>query len=339
MKILVTGGLGYIGSHVTVLLLQKGYEVISVDNLDNSSLKVLDGIESITGNRPFFEAFDVRNEDQMSLLFDKFPEIDGVIHFAAHKAVGESVENPLKYYENNISGLVQILKPVIQKSIPFIFSSSCTVYGQADQMPIDEEVSLKKAFSPYGNTKQIGEQIIVDCCSAHEAFNAIVLRYFNPIGAHPSSKIGEFPQGIPQNLIPFLTQTVIGKRKMLKVFGSNYETPDGTCIRDYIHVMDLAQAHIESLDYLMASRNSKSCEVYNVGTGEGVSVLEVINAFEKVTGEKVPYELSDPRNGDIISAYADPNKINTNIGWKARYTLEESLMSAWNWEKQLNVTT
>jgi UDP-glucose 4-epimerase len=338
LRILVTGGLGYIGSHVTVLLLQKGYEVVSVDNLDNSSIDVLEGIEAITGTRPFFEALDVRNENQMKDLFDKYPNIDGVIHFAAYKAVGESVEKPLEYYENNLNGLVQVLKPVTQKAIPFIFSSSCTVYGQADKMPIDEDIPLKKAFSPYGNTKQIGEQIIADCCKAYQGFNAILLRYFNPIGAHSSAKIGEFPQGIPQNLIPFLTQTVIGKRETLKIFGSDYNTPDGTCIRDYIHVMDLAQAHIESLDYLIKSNNSEACEVYNVGTGRGVSVMEIVQTFEKVTGEKVHFEISKPRTGDIITAFADPSKINNRIGWKAKYSLEDSLMSAWNWEKQLKGT-
>ena len=335
MKILVTGGLGYIGSHVTVLLLQKGHEVISVDNLFNSSIDVLKGIEDITGKRPHFEAFDVTDENQMIFLFDKYPNIEGVIHFAAYKSVGESVSEPLKYYENNITGLVQILKLVVKRSIPFIFSSSCTVYGQADEMPINEEMKLKKPFSPYGNTKQTGEQIIVDCCNAYKGFSAILLRYFNPIGAHSSAKIGEFTQGIPQNLIPFLTQTVIGKRKVLKVFGSNHDTPDGTCIRDYIHVMDLAQAHIESLDYLISSKNTESCEVYNVGTGNGVSVMEVINTFEKVTGKKVPYQLIESRQGDVIKAYANSNKIKNSIGWEAQYSLEDSLMSAWNWEKQL----
>ena len=334
MKILVTGGLGYIGSHVTVLLLQKGYEVISVDNLDNSSLKVLDGIESITGNRPFFEAFDVRNEDQMSLLFDKFPEIDGVIHFAAHKAVGESVENPLKYYENNISGLVQILKPVIQKSIPFIFSSSCTVYGQADQMPITEMAAIKKAESPYGNTKQIGEEIIQDTCRVSPNINATALRYFNPIGAHQSALIGELPIGVPQNLVPYITQTATGQREQLSVFGDNYPTPDGTAIRDYIHVVDLAQAHVTALKKLLKNEQATNFDFYNVGTGKGSSVLEVITAFETVTGKKLNYKIVDKREGDVTQAFADTTKANNVLGWKAEHTLEQALLSAWNWEQK-----
>jgi UDP-glucose 4-epimerase len=339
LKILVTGGLGYIGSHVTVLLLENGHEVISIDNLQNSSLKVLDGIEAICGKKPLFEAYDVRNVDQMSSLFESHLDIDGVIHFAAYKAVGESVEKPLKYYENNIGGLIQILEHVTEKSIPFIFSSSCTVYGQADKMPIDEEMPLKKATSPYGNSKQIGEQLITDCCAVNKQFNAILLRYFNPIGAHASGKIGEFPKGIPNNLIPFLTQTVIGIRETLKVYGADYDTPDGTCIRDYIHVMDLAQAHIESLEYLISSKNNENCEVFNVGAGRGVSVMEVIKTFEKVTGEKVPYALSSPREGDIVTAYANPEKIVKKIGWKSKLTLEDSLLSAWNWEKELQRNT
>ena len=280
MKILVTGGLGYIGSHVTVLLLEQGHEVICVDNLENSSIQVLEGIEAITGKKPHFEALNVCDESQMEHLFFEHSNLNGIIHFAAHKAVGESVSEPLKYYKNNIGGLINVLKHSTKNSIPFIFSSSCTVYGQADILPIDENAPLKKAYSPYGNTKQIGEQIIQDCCLANENFKAILLRYFNPIGAHSSAKIGEYPQGVPQNLIPFLTQTVIGKHPILKVFGAEYDTLDGTCIRDYIHVMDLAEAHVESLNYLMSSENKASCEVYNVGTGEGISVLQLIKAFE-----------------------------------------------------------
>ncbi|MFQ3341501.1 MAG: UDP-glucose 4-epimerase [Flavobacteriaceae bacterium] len=336
MKILVTGGLGYIGSHVTVVLLEQGHEVISIDNLENSSLKVLEGIEAITGKRPHFEALDVCDKGQMESLFSKHPTLDGVIHFAAHKSVGESVTEPIKYYENNIGGLLQILKQSVKNSIPFIFSSSCTVYGQADKLPIDENTPLKRAYSPYANTKQVGEQIIEDCCFAHENFKAILLRYFNPIGAHSSSKIGELPQGIPQNLIPFLTQTVIGKRPILKVFGAEYDTFDGTCIRDYIHVMDLAQAHIDSLNHLINSKNTAPCEVYNVGTGEGVSVMQLIKTFEVVTGEKVPYEIVGPRQGDTVAAYADASKIMNTLGWKPTRSLEQSLLSSWNWEKQLN---
>ena len=336
MKILVTGGLGYIGSHVTVLLLEQGYEVICVDNLENSSIQVLEGIEAITGKKPHFEALNVCDESQMEHLFFEHSNLNGIIHFAAHKAVGESVSEPLKYYKNNIGGLFNVLKHSTKNSIPFIFSSSCTVYGQADILPIDENAPLKKAYSPYGNTKQIGEQIIQDCCLANENFKAILLRYFNPIGAHSSAKIGEYPQGVPQNLIPFLTQTVIGKHPILKVFGAEYDTLDGTCIRDYIHVMDLAEAHVESLNYLISSENKASCEVYNVGTGEGISVLQLIKAFESVTGKKVPYQIVEPRQGDIISAYADTSKIMNTLGWNPKYSLEQALLSSWNWEKKLN---
>ena len=336
MKILVTGGLGYIGSHVTVLLLEQGHEVICVDNLENSSIQVLEGIEAITGKKPHFEALDVCDESQMEHLFFEYSNLNGIIHFAAYKAVGESVSEPLKYYKNNIGGLFNVLKHSTKNSIPFIFSSSCTVYGQADILPIDENAPLKKAYSPYGNTKQIGEQIIQDCCLANENFKAILLRYFNPIGAHSSAKIGEYPQGVPQNLIPFLTQTVIGKHPILKVFGAEYDTLDGTCIRDYIHVIDLAEAHIESLNYLISSKNKASCEVYNVGTGKGISVLQLIKAFESVTGKKVPYQIVEPRQGDTISAYADTSKIMNTLGWNPKYSLEQALLSSWNWEKKLN---
>ena len=336
MKILVTGGLGYIGSHLIVLLIEKGHEVICVDNLENSSIQVLEGIEAITGKKPHFEALDVCDESQMDRLFFEHSNLQGIIHFAAHKAVGESVLEPLKYYKNNIGGLFNVLKYSTKNSIPFIFSSSCTVYGQADILPIDENAPLKKAYSPYGNTKQIGEQIIQDCSLANENFNAILLRYFNPIGAHSSAKIGEYPQGIPQNLIPFLTQTVIGKHPILKVFGAEYDTLDGTCIRDYIHVIDLAEAHIESLNYLISSKNKASCEVYNVGTGKGISVLQLIKVFESVTGEKVPFEIVESRQGDTVSAYADTSKIMNTLGWKPKYTLEQALLSSWNWEKKLN---
>jgi UDP-glucose 4-epimerase len=336
LKILVTGGLGYIGSHVTTLLLQNGMEVVVVDNLENTRIDVLDGIESITGKRPNFKQIDVCDSNQLKALFDEFSDIGGIIHFAAHKSVSESVKEPLKYYDNNLGGLQQLLKHALAKAVPFIFSSSCTVYGQSDTLPISENEPLKQATSPYGSTKKIGEQIIEDCCRANPDFNAILLRYFNPVGAHPSAKIGELPKGIPQNLVPYLTQTVKGIRPVLKVFGSSYNTPDGTCIRDYIHVMDLADAHIASLDYLLKNKNTSSCEVYNVGTGRGVSVLELIQTFEEATGEKVPYEFADPRPGDTVSAYADASKIEKIIGWKAKYSLEESLSSSWNWEKNLN---
>jgi UDP-glucose 4-epimerase len=335
LKILITGGLGYIGSHVTTLLLQNNIDVVVIDNLENSRIQVLDGIKSITGKLPLFRKIDVSNESEMNQLFDEFTDIGGVIHFAAFKSVSESVSEPLKYYNNNLGGLQQLLKQIVTRSIPLIFSSSCTVYGQSETLPIREDEPLKPATSPYGSTKKIGEQIIEDCCKAYPDFKAILLRYFNPIGAHFSAKIGEYPVGVPQNLVPYLTQTVRGIRPVLKVFGSSYDTPDGSCIRDYIHVMDLAQAHIESLDYLLKKKNVEACEVYNVGTGNGVSVLELIESFESATGKKVPFELSDPRPGDTVSAYADPSKIETNIGWKARYSLEESLYSAWKWEENI----
>ena len=336
MKILVTGGLGYIGSHVTVLLLESGVEVLSIDNLENSNIEVLDRIKQITGKTPVFELLDLKDKDRTQDLFKKYTDIDGVIHFAAYKAVGESILKPIEYYKNNIGGLLNLLEPLSQFNIPLIFSSSCTVYGQALKLPIDENAPVQPATSPYGSTKQIGEQIIKDCCQVNKDFKSIILRYFNPVGAHPTSKIGEYPKGIPQNLVPFLTQAVIGKRLTLEVFGNDYNTPDGTCIRDYIHVMDLAQAHIESIYYLISSNQNFSCETFNVGTGKGSSVLEVIKAFEKTTGESVPYKFSKPRTGDTTSAYADVRKIQNKMGWKAKYSLEAALQSAWNWEKEID---
>ncbi len=333
MKILVTGGLGYIGSHVTTLLLEKSVDVISVDNLENSRIEVLDGIKEITGKQPIFKQLDIRDENALKNLFKDHTDIDGVIHFAAYKAVGESVKEPLRYYHNNIVGLLNLLNSIAKIGIPLIFSSSCTVYGQADKLPIKESASILPAASPYGYSKQAGEQFVKDTCKAHKNFNAILLRYFNPIGAHPSAKIGEQPQGVPQNLVPFLTQTAIGKHPVLKIFGSNYDTPDGTCIRDYIHVMDLAEAHINSLEYLISSKNTSKCETFNVGTGKGVSVLEVIQTFEKVSGKKVPYQFTEPRDGDTVAAFADVEMIEQKIGWKAKYTLEEALKNAWDWEK------
>ena len=336
MKILVTGGLGYIGSHVTVLLLESGVEVLSIDNLENSNIEVLDRIKEITGKTPVFELLDLKDKDRTQDLFKKHTDIDGVIHFAAYKAVGESILRPIEYYKNNIGGLLNLLEPLSQFNIPLIFSSSCTVYGQALKLPIDENAPVQPATSPYGSTKQIGEQIIKDCCQVNKDFKSIILRYFNPVGAHPTSKIGEYPKGIPQNLVPFLTQAVIGKRLILEVFGKDYNTPDGTCIRDYIHVMDLAQAHIESIYYLISSNQNFSYETFNVGTGKGSSVLEVIKAFEKTTGESVPYKFSKPRTGDTTSAYADVRKIQNKMGWKAKYSLEAALQSAWNWEKEID---
>lgn len=336
MKILVTGGLGYIGSHVVVELQQQGFEVIIIDNLSNSSLQVLDGIVNITGIKPIFEKIDVREKEIVQQFFKKHDNIIGVIHFAASKAVGESVSNPLLYYENNVNSLVYILQELEkQESSHLIFSSSCTVYGQSDNLPIKESEPTKKAESPYGNTKKIGEQIIEDVCSVKPNIKAIALRYFNPIGAHESSEIGELPIGVPQNLVPFITQTAIGIREELSVFGNDYPTEDGTCIRDYIHVVDLAKAHVAALKRLLESNNKENYEVFNIGTGEGSSVLEVIQSFEKVSGKKLNYKIVDRREGDIVAAYSDTTKANNVLGWKSQFNLDEALLSAWNWEKKI----
>lgn len=335
MKILVTGGLGFIGSHTAVELQNEGFDVVIIDNLSNSTEAVLDGITAITGKKPVFEKMDLRDKAAVRDFFNRHPDIDGVIHFAASKAVGESVENPLLYYENNINTLVYLLQELQQKDkAHFIFSSSCTVYGQAEKMPITEDASVQPAMSPYGNTKQIGEEIIQDTCKVTN-INAILLRYFNPIGAHPSAEIGELPIGVPQNLIPFITQTGIGLRHELSVFGDDYPTPDGTCIRDYIHVVDLAKAHVVALQRLLAGKNAEKVEVFNVGTGTGSSVLEVIHAFEKVSGRKLPYKIVGRREGDITTAYANTDKANNVLGWKAKSTLEDGLASAWKWEQKI----
>ena len=336
MKILVTGGLGFIGSHTTVELQNKGYEVIIVDDLSNSTEKVLDGIVAITGKRPIFEKLDLKEKSKVEDFFKRHQDVVGVIHFAASKAVGESVEKPLLYYENNIGTLVYLLKELSQKSkSSFIFSSSCTVYGQADKMPITESAPVKLAESPYGNTKQMGEEIIRDTCKVTPGINAIALRYFNPMGAHPSAEIGELPIGVPQNLVPFITQTGMGIREQLSVFGGDYPTGDGTCIRDYIHVVDLAKAHVVALERLMNGKNQDNYEVFNVGTGKGSSVLEVIKSFEKVSGKKLNYKIVDRRPGDITSAYADTTKANKVLGWKAESTLDEAMKSAWLWEEKI----
>ncbi|RTE55067.1 UDP-glucose 4-epimerase GalE [Arenibacter aquaticus] len=336
MKILVTGGLGFIGSHTTVELQNKGFEVVIIDDLSNSSEKVLDGIVAITGKRPVFEKLDLKERSKVEDFFKRHQDIAGVIHFAASKAVGESVEKPLLYYENNIGTLVYLLKELSQKSrASFIFSSSCTVYGQADKMPITETAPVKVAESPYGNTKQMGEEIIRDTCNVTPGINAIALRYFNPMGAHPSAEIGELPIGVPQNLVPFITQTGIGIREQLSVFGGDYPTQDGTCIRDYIHVVDLAKAHVVALERLLGSKNQENYEVFNVGTGKGSSVLEVIKSFEKVSGEKLNYKIVDRRPGDITSAFADTTKANEVLGWKAESTLDEAMKSAWLWEQKI----
>ncbi len=334
MKILVTGGLGFIGSHTVVELQNQGFEVIVIDNLSNSSIEVLDGITKITGKKPIFEQLDVREKQNVENLFQKY-DISGIIHFAASKAVGESVENPLLYYENNINSLVYLLQQMQKKEDSFfIFSSSCTVYGQAEKMPITEDFPVQSAMSPYGNTKQIGEEIISDVTKV-SSINAILLRYFNPIGAHESVEIGELPIGVPQNLVPFITQTAIGIRKELSVFGNTYPTPDGTCIRDYIHVVDLAKAHVKALQRLINKQNFQKVETFNLGTGKGSSVLEVVNAFEKVSGQKLPYKIVNRREGDVTEAYADTTKANQVLGWKAELSLEDALHSAWKWEQKI----
>lgn len=336
-KILVTGGLGFIGSHTVVALQENGFDVVVIDNLSNSSLDVLTGINKITGKSPAFEKIDLREKQLVKRFFEKHKNIDGVIHFAASKAVGESVENPLLYYENNIASLVYLLQELQNLSTPnFIFSSSCTVYGQADELPITESAPVKKAESPYGNTKQIGEEIIQDACKTDSNFKAISLRYFNPIGAHPSAEIGELPIGVPQNLVPFITQTAIGKREKLSVFGNDYPTPDGTCIRDYIHVMDLAEAHVVALQHLLENKAEHGYDVFNLGTGKGNSVLEVINSFEKVTQQKLPYEIASRREGDITAAYADTTKARQILNWETKQSLDDALASAWAWQKKIS---
>ncbi|MBF0694322.1 MAG: UDP-glucose 4-epimerase GalE [Flavobacterium sp.] len=335
MKILVTGGLGFIGSHTVVELQNEGFEVVIIDNLSNSSEDVLKGITAITGKQPEFIKLDLRDKKDVADFFKDHTNVSGVIHFAASKAVGESVENPLLYYENNIATLVYLLQQLQQKpEANFIFSSSCTVYGQAEEMPITETAPVQTAMSPYGNTKQIGEEIIADTCKVSN-INSILLRYFNPVGAHPSAHIGELPIGVPQNLVPFITQTAIGLRQELSVYGDDYSTPDGTAVRDYIHVVDLAKAHVIALKRLIEKKNAQKVETFNIGTGKGSSVLEVINAFEKVSGKKLPYKIVGRREGDITSAYANTDKANNILGWKAESTLEEAMASAWKWEQKI----
>ena len=330
-KILVTGGLGFIGSHTVVELQQSGYEVVIIDNLYNSKIEVLDRIISITEIKPSYFNIDLRNKIAVKDFF-KTNRVDGIIHFAASKAVGESVKNPLLYYENNISTLVYLLQEMKEHQLSnFIFSSSCTVYGQANELPITENAQVKPAESPYGNTKQIGEEIIKESCKAN-GLKAIALRYFNPIGAHETAIIGELPLGVPQNLIPFVTQTAAGIRKELSVFGDDYPTKDGTAVRDYIHVVDLAKAHIAALERLLSNTNKKDFEVFNVGTGTGSSVLEVIKAFEKVSNTKLNYKIVARREGDITSAYADTTLAKVELGWETEKTLEEALLAAWKWQ-------
>jgi UDP-glucose 4-epimerase len=335
MKIIVTGGLGFIGSHTVVELQNEGFEVVAIDNLSNSSESVLDGIFNITGKKPIFEKLDLREKSAVQDFFARHNDVAGVIHFAASKAVGESVENPLLYYENNLNALVYVLQELTKlDKANFIFSSSCTVYGQAEKMPITENASIQTAMSPYGNTKQIGEEIITDVAKVTNV-NSILLRYFNPIGSHPTAEIGELPLGVPQNLVPFITQTALGLREKLSVFGDDYPTLDGTAVRDYIHVVDLAKAHVVALKRLLDKKNLEKVETFNLGTGTGSSVLEVITAFEKVSEKKLNYQIVGRREGDITEAYANTDKANNVLGWKAQSTLEESLASAWKWEQKI----
>ncbi|MFO7922102.1 MAG: UDP-glucose 4-epimerase GalE [Bacteroidales bacterium] len=332
--ILVTGGTGYIGSHTVVELIDKGYEVLVIDDLSNSDIDVLDGIEKITGIRPGFEKFDICNGPHLKDYFNRHPEIAAVIHFAARKAVGESVEKPLLYYRNNLVSLINLLEEMQQRPPGnLVFSSSCTVYGQPDKLPVTESAPVKRAGSPYGRTKQISEDVITDCIEAGNKLKAVSLRYFNPIGAHPSALIGEVPRGVPDNLVPFITQTAIGLRDELKVFGDDYNTPDGSCIRDYLHVTDLAKAHVVAIKRLLEKENRKNYEVFNLGTGKGVSVLEMIRTFEKVNSVRLKYRITGRRAGDIEQVWADTTLANRELGWKAESSLEETLATAWKWEK------
>lgn len=336
-KILVTGGTGYIGSHTTVELQQAGYEVVIIDNLSNSNIDVLDGIEHITGIRPAFVEGDMTDIETMRRLFTDYPDIKGIINFAASKAVGESVEKPLLYYRNNLVGLLNLLELMPQFGVKgIVFSSSCTVYGEPDANPIDESAPIKPATSPYGNTKQISEEIISDVIHSGAPIKSILLRYFNPVGAHPSGEIGELPLGVPQNLIPYLTQAAAGIRKELTVFGNDYPTPDGTCIRDFIDVVDLARAHVIAMRRMLDNADTAPLEIFNLGTGRGLSVLQLIESFERATGVKVPYRIGARRAGDIEKIWADPKKANEVLGWKADTDIDDTMRNAWQW--QLKVT-
>lgn len=334
--ILVTGGTGYIGSHTVVELMNEGFDVVIIDNLSNSEKSVLDGISGITGRRPYFEQFDICDKEKLDNFFKIYKKLDAIIHFAAYKAVGESIEKPLMYYQNNLTTLTNLLECMVNYNIPnFVFSSSATVYGQPDELPVTEKAPFKPADSPYGNTKQIAEDIIRDTVKVNPDLNAISLRYFNPIGAHSSALIGELPRGVPNNLVPFITQTAIGIRDELKVFGDDYNTPDGSAVRDYINVVDLAKAHVVSIKRMVENKTKENLEIFNLGTGKGSSVLEIVNAFDKVTGEKLNYKIVGRRAGDVESVYADTKYANEELGWKARIGLEETLLSAWNWEKYI----
>lgn len=332
-KILVTGGTGYIGSHTVVELQQAGYETVIIDNLSNSNIGVLDGIEAITGKRPVFVEGDCTDIATLRSLFTEHPGIKGIINFAASKAVGESVKEPILYYRNNLTTLLNLLEVMPEFGVKgFVFSSSCTVYGEPDKNPIDESAPIKKATSPYGNTKQISEEIITDFIASGAPIKSVILRYFNPIGAHPSALIGELPNGVPNNLAPYITQTAAGIRKELTVFGNDYNTPDGSCIRDYIDVVDLAKAHVTAMKRMLSESNTDSIEIFNLGTGQGLSVLELIHAFESATGVKVPYRIGSRREGDIEKIWANPTKANNILGWKASVPVAETMRNAWKWQ-------
>jgi len=333
MKILVTGGTGYIGSHTVVELQQQGYEVVIIDNLSNSRAEIADQIAKITGVKPQLEVFDLTDKQKTKDFFKKHHDLDGVIHFAASKAVGESVEKPLMYYTNNLISLINVLEGMIENDIQhFVFSSSCTVYGQPDELPVSEEAPIKPAESPYGNTKQISEEMLRDTISVSN-LQAIALRYFNPIGAHESAEIGELPQGVPNNLVPYITQTANGIRDFLRVWGDDYNTPDGTAVRDYIHVVDLAKAHVLAIDRMISNRMKMDFEVFNLGTGTGYSVMDVIKAFERVTGLELNFKIMDRREGDIEKVWADPTHSNNELGWKAKRGIDEMMDTAWKWEQ------
>ena len=335
-KILVSGGTGYIGSHTVVELQNAGYEVLIVDDLSNSSIEVLENISKITGKKPVFEQFNLADAQKTDDFFGRNSDIKAIIHFAASKAVGESLNIPLHYYRNNLVSLMNIIDCQLKFNIPnIVFSSSCTVYGQPDILPVTEQTPRKDAESPYGNTKRISEDILRDSIAAYPQLKGISLRYFNPIGAHPSAFIGELPTGVPQNLVPFITQTAVGLHNELKVFGNNYNTPDGSAIRDYINVVDLAKAHLIAVERLLKRRNKANYEVFNLGTGEGLSVLQIIKSFEKATGIKLNFKIVERRPGDIEKIWADTTYANTELGWKAETGLEETLLSAWNWEKRV----
>ena len=335
-KILVTGGAGYIGSHTVVELQNAGYEVVVVDDLSNSTADSIDGIERITGIRPVFEKIDCNDEEGLRNVFSKYSPISGIIHFAASKAVGESVQKPLLYYKNNLVSLINLLELMPEFNVKgIVFSSSCTVYGEPDVNPIDETAPIKPAASPYGKTKQVNEEIIQDFVASGADIKSIILRYFNPVGAHPTAELGELPNGVPQNLVPFITQTAMGIRQELSVFGDDYDTPDGSCVRDFINVVDLAKAHVVAMDRMLQDKSNDKVEIFNLGTGNGVSVLELIHIFEKVSGVKVNYKIVGRRAGDIIKIWAEPSKANNVLGWTAKETIENTMASAWKWQQKL----